>query len=296
MDERARAFLSTQFAHAPLLQAEMLELWSTFRDLGLPNDDFFAEFTNGKGPSLVQRTWEMLLARHLHQQGHKLSCPNGGPDFKFDLHGTTVWVEAVAPEPKGLPTEWLDPSFTGVRDFPHKEILLRWTTALDAKWKKLAEYRKKGIVGPRDAYVVAINGCQLSRFPDAHGITQMPFGVETVFPVGPLAVAYDAETGRFGEGYISERFHITNANKAQIPTTPFVDPKYAGVSALIGCAAARCYGKPLDVHVVHNPRADVPLPLGSLGGQDDEWFATAIEGTPDEFELQRVQVSAAKRL
>lgn len=289
MDEKAKAFLAAHFAHAPILQAEMIELWSLFRDLGLPSDDFIAEFTNGKRPSLAQRTWEMLLARHLHLEGHKLTCPNGGPDFRFDLNGKTVWVEAVAPEPKGLPSDWLDSSFTGVRSFPHEPILLRWTTALDAKWKKYAEYRKKGIVAASDAYVIAINGCQLSRFPETRGISQMPFGVETVFPVGPLAYRVNQNTGKIGEGFISERFHIVNANKSPVPTTSFLDPGYSGVSALIGCAAQRTSGKPLDLHVVHNPRADVPLPLGSLGAMDDEWFAKPVEGATDEFELQRAR-------
>jgi hypothetical protein len=287
MDDKARLFLAAHLAQAPLLQAELTELWSTFRDLGLPNDDFIAEFTNGKPASLAQRTWEMLLARHLHLQSHTLTCPNGGPDLRFDLDGRTVWVEAVAPEPKGLPPDWLDPSFTGVRAFPHEQILLRWTTALDAKWKKLLEYRAKGIVAAADAYVIAINGCQLGRFPETRGITQMPFGVEAAFPVGPLAYRIDRATAKIGEGFISERYHIVNANKAQVPTTSFLDPKYSGVSALIGCAAYRTYGKPLDLHVVHNPRADVPLPFGTLGGQDDEWFATPAEGVADEFDLQR---------
>jgi hypothetical protein len=76
--------------------------WSWFRGLGLPNDDFFSEFTNGKRESFAQRTWEMLLARHLHSQGHAIVCRNGGPDFLFDYRGVRVWVEAVAPEPKGL--------------------------------------------------------------------------------------------------------------------------------------------------------------------------------------------------
>jgi hypothetical protein len=287
MDETARSFLSAHLAHAPLLQAELTELWSTFRDLGLPNDDFIAEFTNGKPASLAQRTWEMLLARHLHLEGHILTCPDGGPDFRFDLDGRTVWVEAVAPEPKGLPPDWLDPSFTGVGTFPHEQILLRWTTALDAKWKKLLEYRAKGVVGASDAYVIAINGCQLGRFPETRGISQMPFGVEAVFPVGPLAYRVDRETAKIKDGFISERYHIVNANKAWVPTTPFLDPKYFGVSALIGCAAQRTYGKPLDLHVVHNPRADVPLPLSTLGGQDDEWFATPVDRSGDEFNLQR---------
>ena len=287
MDEKAKAFLATHFAHAPILQAEMIELWLLYRDLGLPNDDFIAEFTNGKRPSLAQRTWEMLLARHLHLQGKKLIATNGGPDLKFDLDGKTVWVEAVAPEPKGLPPDWLDPSFAGVRSFPHEAILLRWTTTLDAKWKKYAEYRTKGTVGASDACVIAINGCQLGRFPETRGISQMPFGVESVFPVGPLAYRVNRSTGKIGEGFISERFHIVNANKSSVPTTPFLDPRYSGVSALIGCAAERTYGKPLDLHVVHNPRADVPLPLGSLGAKDDEWFATPVTGTIDEFDLQR---------
>jgi len=165
---------------------------------------------------------------------------------------------------------------------------LRWTSAFQAKWQKLSTYRRAGVIGPGDAYVIAINGCQLSSFPETRGITQMPFGVETVFPVGPLAYRINPNTGRLGGGFISERFHIVNANKAEIPTTPLVDSKYSGVSALIGCAAERCYGKPLDLHVVHNPCATVPLPLGSLGGQDDEWLATPAKGTTDEFELQRV--------
>jgi hypothetical protein len=39
MDAKAKAFIERQFAHAPLLQKEMMDLWSTFRDLELPNSD-----------------------------------------------------------------------------------------------------------------------------------------------------------------------------------------------------------------------------------------------------------------
>ena len=122
MDEKAKAFLAARYANAPMLHAEMTELWSLYRDLGLPNNDFIAEFTNGKRASLAQRTWEMLLARHLHLEGHSLIPTNGGPDIKFEFDGNTVWVEAVAPEPKGLPADWLDPSFSGGGSFPHEAI------------------------------------------------------------------------------------------------------------------------------------------------------------------------------
>ena len=138
--------------------------------------------------------------------------------------------------------------------------------------------------------MIAINGCQLGVFPETRGISQLPFGVEAVFPVGPMAYRVNRDTGKIGQGFVSERFHIINANNATVATTPFLDPRYAGVSALVGCAAERTYGKPLDIHVVHNPRADVPLPLGSLGAKDDEWFAAPVEGRTDEFELQRAHM------
>jgi hypothetical protein len=211
---------------------------------------------------LQQRTWEMLLARHLHSQGHAIVCPNGGPDFYFDHQGLRVWVEAVAPEPKGLSAEWLDPNFTGVRSFPHEDILLRWTTAIDAKWKKLQHYRNKSIVRATDAYVIAVNRRQLGVLPETRGITQMPFGVEAVFPVGPLAYRINRETRKLEESFISERFHLVNCNNAMVPTTPFVDRAYAAVSALIGCAADRCYGKPLEVHVVHRRCPAAAWPFG----------------------------------
>jgi type I restriction enzyme S subunit len=165
--------------------------------------------------------------------------------------------------------------------------LLRWTTAIDAKWKKLHHYRAMGIVKPGDAYVIAVNGCQLSVFPETRGISQMPFGVEAVFPVGPLAYRLNVATHKIEGSFISERYHLVNRNSAKVPTTSFLDAAYSGVSALIGCAASRCYGKPLDLHVVHNPRTDVPLPLGALGGEDDEWFAAPVSGVADEYELQR---------
>jgi hypothetical protein len=59
----------------------------------------------------------MLLARHLHELGHCIACPNGGPDFRFDLKGTTVWVEAVSPTPVGLQAEWLFSAFRACTAF-----------------------------------------------------------------------------------------------------------------------------------------------------------------------------------
>jgi hypothetical protein len=169
---------------------------------------------------------------------------------------------------------------------PHDEVLLRWTAAFKEKWQKLQEYQRKGIVGADDAYVIAISGVQLSSIPMDHGISRLPLAVETVFPVGALAVILNMETRRIEGSRISERFMIRNANNAAVPTTPFVDPTYAGVSAVFGCSLDRCADAALPAYVAHNPLARMRIPPGVLGTAVEEWIAEPVS-TPGEFELTK---------
>jgi type I restriction enzyme S subunit len=289
LGSKVRAFLAKEFAAALNYQAHVLELWERYCVLGLPNDDFVAEFTSGKKPSLFQRVWEMMVARHLDAQGHKLACLGRGRDFQFEHEGVTVWVEAIAPEPRGLPDDWITGPAPGefrVGTVPHDQVLLRWTAAFKEKWLKLQEYQKKGIVGSDDAYVIAISGVQLGRIPMDHGISRLPLAVETVFPVGPLAVIVNAETHRMEGSRVSERFLIRNANKAPVPTTPFVDPAYAGVSAVFGCSIDRCSDPNLPAYVAHNPLARVGIAPRTLGTRVEEWIAEPAS-TAGEFELTK---------
>lgn len=287
MDVKVKAFLSKEFASAPNYQAHVVQLWDRYRDLNLPNDDFVAELTSGKKTSLFQRVWEMMVARHLDAQGHKLACLGRGPDFRFEHAGVTVWVEAIAPEPRGVPEPWLTGHAPGeVVNGAYDEVLLRWTAAFKEKWERLQDYQCKGIVRPEDAYVIAISGVQLGSIRDDHGISRLPLAVETVFPVGPLAVILNKETHRIEGSHVSERFVIRNANDAAVPTTPFVDPTYAGVSAVFGCSTDRCADPELPAYVAHNPLARVRLAPGVLGASVEEWFAEPT-GTPGEFELKK---------
>jgi len=149
---RVLAFLDRQYPNAPNYKASLVALWDKYQALGLPNAHFVSEFTSGKKSVVFQRAWEMMLARHLDAQGHHLTTAAEGPDFRFEHNGLVVWVEAVSPEPMGVPDHWLEhpkPGEFKVGDVPHNEVLLRWTTAIEAKWKKLKTYRDKKIVGKR---------------------------------------------------------------------------------------------------------------------------------------------------
>lgn len=292
MDREVTAFLDRQFTDVPVYKASLLALWQTYLALGLPTAHFVREFTSGKRAAIFQRAWEMMLARHLNAQGHRLTSPEHGPDFRFDYRGLTVWVEAVSPEPKGIPDDWMQAPKANefkVGTFPHNEILLRWTAAIKEKWEKLGKYRQAGIVRDPDAYVIAVNGCQLGALPLNHGISRFPFAVEAVYCVGPVAVPVNPETGRIGQSFVTEQTRILNANAAPVPTSLFVDPGYAGISAIIACSTDRSSSATLPLDIVHNHFARVRVPERILGSDGDEWVADPVGTAGEEIDLRKLE-------
>jgi hypothetical protein len=292
-DAQVRGFLDRQYADAPNFKASLISLWETYLALGLPNAHFVSEFTNGKKECVLQRAWEMMVARHLKALNHKLTTADEGPDFRFEQNGLIVWVEAISPEPKGLPAHWMEspkPNETKVGDFPHNEILLRWTAAFKEKWEKLGKYREAGIVGEKDAYVIAINGCQLGALPMHYGISRYPFAVEAVYCVGPVAININKDTGQLGKAFVTIRSSIKNANGATVPTSPFVDPAYSGISALLALTMDRSEQAILPVDVIHNHFARVPIPNTVLGSAGDEWVTEAVGIAGDEINLSKLEI------
>ena len=71
-----------------------------------------------------------------------------------------------------------------------------------------------------------------------------------------------------------------------MPTTPFVDPAYAGVGAVFGCSIDCCADLELLAYVAHNPLARMRIPTGVLGATVEEWMAEPA-GTLCEFELTK---------
>jgi hypothetical protein len=55
------------------------------------------------------------------------------------------------------------------------------------------------------------------------------------------------------------------------------------LSAVIGCASDRRHGKPLAMHIAHNPLETVTVPQGIYDVDGDEWFATPAADAPGEF-------------
>lgn len=214
-----------------------------------------------------QRTWELYLGSVLIEHGlipKKVS--DEGPEFCVEVEGRKVWIEAIAPE-LGKGGDAVPPVPVGLKiatRVPEREIVLRLTNALNVKFEKYKRDAKKGIVSPRDCYVIAINGHHASGGrPEA----DPPYLFQAALGFGSIVATFDVETGAMGEWRYEWREQIFKKSGAAVPTNAFLSKEYSGISAVL-------YG-PEDIlnvpseigsemFCLHNPLAAVRLPLGAF--------------------------------
>jgi hypothetical protein len=267
-------------------------------ELGLADPNFVKEFTSGSEPKFWQHLSEALLAKKLCNAGLKFETSRGGgPDFLLVENRRKIWIEVVCPEPKGVPSEWLKSESFSVVDFPHESIILRWTSAIKEKVEKLIGsmdgttkgYIEKRIVSSEDAYVIAVNGCQLRNgtFPELNGISQFPFAVEAVFAIGPYQIKFNRKTLELTDTGYQYRPFILNHNKSDVPADTFLDERYKHISAIwaVDVNGTSAIGNYEPMAVIHNPNAVNPVPVEFLPAHN-EYVATPIGD--DKYELKRI--------
>lgn len=285
------------------VREHLLNASTEFVTRGLADPKFGNELTTGSDQKFWAFVSEALIAARLQDKTFGARETRGeGPDFLVMACSRRVWIEVVCPEPIGVPTDWLEPKSGEVVNFPHEEILLRWTSAIKAKAEALIGsadgrqlgYLKSGVIASNDAYVIAVNGCQLRSvpFPALLGISQYPFAVEAVFPVGPYELRIDRNTLKVVDSGYQHRPYVINKNGARVPAYTFLDPRFNPISAIwavdLNGGSAIGNGEPMSV--IHNPNATNPVPVGYLPA-DDEYVAVP-QG--DEFVLSKAEVRDGK--
>lgn len=300
-------FLSEKYKNNEEVKVALIELFSRYRDWGLADRDFDTKLTNEE--HYEASIWEMVLADHLNDLGHKLSSADEGPDIGLTYDGQKIWVEAVCPKPEGLPEDWLN--IRSIEEpgrllaVPHEEMLLRWTSAIKEKKEKLTGrllssrkwqqgYLEKETIANDEPYVIAVSSCRLGYgYKFLHeGISELPYAVEAAFPVGPVEIVFDREKAAVTEQRLSYRATIKKPNGAEVPTDSFFNPEYQGVSAILGTPAGinHACGTKAPFALVHNPLAINKLPVGILGA-DQEYVATEVG---DSYELHDVSKKASE--
>ncbi|KUG23120.1 hypothetical protein ASZ90_007047 [hydrocarbon metagenome] len=277
---------------------EIANACDVFVKSGLADANFTKELCSGLESKYWSRVSEALLAARLRKVGLDPAPSHGrGPDFFVIENGRKIWIEVICPEPTGVPSDWLTSKLGAVVNFPHEQILLRWTSAIKEKAEKLIGslddaikgYIEKGIVASKDAYVIAVNGRLLRNgpFPALLGISQFPFAVEAVFAVGPYQIRINRNTlEKTGAGH-QHRPRISKPKGEPVPAYTFLDTRFQPISAIwaVDVDGTSAIGNSEPMAVIHNPNAVNQIPTGYLPAHD-EYIATPT-GT-EEFELNRL--------
>ncbi len=289
-----KAFLDAQYEHNEDVRRALYSLYTEYISWGIHDSNFAEKFSKGSPEHFHGCLWEMQLAKHFKGLGLALSSADDGPDFCIQDSNGPIWVEAVAPSPRGIPEDWLEsspPEEIKVSDVPHEEILLRWTSAVKSKMEQhsggirlikgektwVPGWVEKGKVGEREPYVIAVTSCQLGlgQLLNHEGISTWPYAVEMTLAVGPIVITIDRESGKQTGSHHSYRPVIKNPNGADVPTDIFLRPEYESVSAILASPAgvnAAC-GQNAPLVLVHNPNAKNPL-VGGILGADEEYEAS----------------------
>jgi hypothetical protein len=214
--------------------------------------------------------WEMYLTCTLLENGMSLSPKKKwiGPDIRIkDSESSSIWVEAVTctqglGNDKILPIESSDP-IVWFR-VPEEKIVLRYTAAIDEKFKKFNLYKNK-IISESDPYIIAVNGNKVPYNSDDDG--DIPYFVQAVFPYGLPRIQFDSDDPKkFTYGF-NYRDHIMKISGSSVPTNIFLKDEYQGISGILfsNICIDKISGKMgNDFIFIHNNRAHNKVPEGWL--------------------------------
>ncbi|SRR6266511_2822640 len=217
--------------------------------------------------------WEMYLACTLKDDGKYLLPKTKwkGPDIEIkSADFSRIWVEAVAASPgtgeDRIPLPKLDDKMWF--RVPEDRIVLRYTTAIDAKYQKYMHYtdsEKGNVIEKSEPYVIAVNGSKVPYAWDWDD--EIPYIVQAVLPFGSPTVEINWDTPEKTTSGYEDRPEIKNVKGEGIPTNIFLRKEYEGISGVIFSRVGihqfrNKMGK--DFIFVHNPLALNRLPEGWL--------------------------------
>jgi len=220
-------------------------MWRDFYDLADPQfcERFPLEFH--------QRWFEMYLGVSLRRAGLNISAPKPGPDFRVEVEGSPIYIEAVAPtggnpfhaDVVGEPVYHEIDGTPRALQIPYTKITLRIADVFRRKADVFDEYRHKGYVSAGDPCIVAINLHDIPHaWPDAE-----EYWFRAFYGVGDMFIWVD----RTGHATTTGREHrklLTRASGAKEDVAPLLNTDRAGISGVLGSVA--------DVGNVPNPVGD----------------------------------------
>jgi hypothetical protein len=244
------------------------ELWCLFEPLADP------VFLERLPFEFHQRWFEMYVGAALIDAGLDVRAPTPGrgPDFEIHAGGRRIYVEAVCPtggdpeHPDAVP----EPVYRDAEgrlvavQVPHDRITLRIASAVRAKLNVFDRYRVRGLVGPEDACIVAVN---LRGIPQAWADSK-EFFFRAVYGMGNQYAEIDRQSGKIVSAGREHRAILLRSSGAAEAVAPLLNPAHSDVCAILGSSVdAGNVRSPLgdDFVLMSHASAKVPFPLGLIG-------------------------------
>lgn len=235
------------------------------------------------------RSWELYVLGWLARSGSVIErAPGEGPDF-CATHPRIgrFWIECIVPTiGEGANQVWQRPANVTIWNGPPDEpIELRYTSAIQAKIRKVAGYRDRGIVGATEPVIVALNqGAILDS--DLNDI-ELPLAMKVLYGIGGTVLMVEVGTGDTSVE-VRSRSAIPNARGAMVSTQIFAEPTSSVIAGVLLARASifnLIWGRRRKVIMAHNPGAAAPVPVGVLPFRGELWVG------PDQRLLHRGVVS-----
>jgi type I restriction enzyme S subunit len=198
------------------------------------------------------------------KQNRNVTCPKPGPDIKI---GEGIWIEAISPTQgaNDNPNRVADIVMCEAHQVVGKLIELRYTAAVVEKFDKYRSYLEKGIIQDNEPYIIALNSSQI---PHAELDDRIPRIAKSLLAIGSEYVTFDRETHKYIDTGHHYQQSIRKKNGSEVSTDTFLDPNYAGVSAVLysnSDPVNRAGSDGQGYLLVHNPLAKNPIEEGFLG-------------------------------
>ncbi|AXN31998.1 hypothetical protein [Vibrio coralliilyticus] len=240
----------------PEARKKCLEFWEKFHPYA--DTKFLSQIQKHFGGGY----WEMLLVNKMLEQNYFLSSKDNGPDICTYIDNNKVFIEAVCPNKGDGDNEVVLVSPNGAVQPLHEDpISLRLTSAFAQKNKAFKKYLRDGIVNDSDILIVAINAEDIPdvRIEDSY----CPRIVKLAYAIGDAVLTKEIKTGSEFFSY-QRREQIMNANLSPVGTNLFMRPENSHISAIL-YSYENVFNSG-DYYLVHNPKAKIPLPAGSIKG------------------------------
>lgn len=201
-------------------------------------------------------------------------APGEGPDF-CATHPNVgrFWIECVvATIGEGANRVWQRPADVTVWSGPPDEpIELRYTSSIQAKIRKIAAYRERGIVAPNEPAIIALNqgAIQDSDLNDV----ELPLAMKVLYGIGDTVLLVEIGSGATAVE-VRSRSEIRNPSGASVSTQIFGEPTSAVVAGVLLARQSVInlfWGRRRKLVLAHNPLAAVPIPVGVLPFRGEIW-------------------------